>query len=147
MDKDGPILPAHRSLGPCWLWTGPVTSGGYGIFRYRGRTFGSAHRYAWRLQRGAPGQTHLDHLCHSLSTWCRLGVDDPHRRCVNLDHLEPFSARENNRRRHHASATPAQLRDSAVFSTCRRGHTWDIVTTLYDRRGNRLCRSCLEGLE
>ncbi|GAB3217941.1 hypothetical protein GCM10027586_10960 [Kineococcus gypseus] len=75
-----------------------------------------------------------------------MGTDDAHRRCVNLDHLEPVSARENNRRRHHTSATLVPLCDSAVFSTCRRGHTWDISTTLYDRRGGRLCRSCLEGI-
>lgn len=74
----------------CWLWTGGDSGagrgGGYGRFTIRGRSV-AAHRWAYaafvgRLRRGAQ----VDHKC-------RL------RCCVNPDHLEQVSHRENQRRR------------------------------------------------
>ncbi|WP_431999289.1 HNH endonuclease [Streptomyces sioyaensis] len=76
----------------CWMWTGPLDSDGYGKTSTDNRTV-SAHRWLWTLLRGElrPEQ-HLDHLCRV-------------RHCVNPDHLEPVSCRENLRRGHLARQT------------------------------------------
>lgn len=69
----------------CWLWTGRLCGGGYGRFSAFSR-LRSAHRLAWCLLRGpiAEGLT-LDHRCRVRS-------------CVNPDHLDPVSMRENTLR-------------------------------------------------
>lgn len=68
-------------LTPCWVWGGGLGDGGYG----RAST-GLAHRAVWRSLRGpiADG-LQLDHLCRV-------------RECVNPDHLEPVTGKENVRR-------------------------------------------------
>lgn len=51
VDKNGPV-PAHRpGLGKCWVWTGCLTSAGYGYFRF-GRRMQIASRVAWLIRSG-----------------------------------------------------------------------------------------------
>jgi hypothetical protein len=70
--------------GPCWLWVGS-TCDGYGYFKAGGTRY-LAHRWLWERVRGpVPASYELDHLCRV-------------RNCVNPDHLEPVSHRENVRR-------------------------------------------------
>lgn len=58
----------------CWEWAASVDSNtGYGKFGFRGETW-NAHRVAWALSRGEPGDLHVLHRC-----------DNPP--CVNPDHL------------------------------------------------------------
>ena len=68
----------------CWLWTAGRDSAGYGIFRTGGRAnVSKAHRVAYVLAKGpVPAGLDLDHLCRV-------------RRCVNPDHLEPVTRKEN----------------------------------------------------
>lgn len=88
----------------CWLWTGAVSSTGYGSFNVGGRKYDAAHRYAWRTLRGSyPSGMHLDHLCRV-------------RKCVNPDHLEVVTFQENLRR---APGSSQWLHERGV---CRRGH-------------------------
>lgn len=67
----------------CWIWTGGITSHGYGSVKLCSWPF-YAHRLSFEMAHGsriADGQT-LDHLCRN-------------RLCVNPEHLEPVSIGEN----------------------------------------------------
>lgn len=65
----------------CWLWSGADNGVGYGKFRGR-----YAHRISWEMHKGPiPDGMHIDHLCRV-------------RCCVNPEHLEPVTNRENARR-------------------------------------------------
>lgn len=67
----------------CWLWIGTTTTNGYGL-SYFSNTRAVAHRIVFeciKLVRIPPGM-HLDHLCRV-------------RCCVNPDHLEIVTPREN----------------------------------------------------
>jgi hypothetical protein len=71
--------------GDCWLWSGHVSSTGYGYFRYE--TSYHAHIAAHRLFKGPiPEGYHIDHLCRV-------------RHCVNPDHLEAVTPSQNQLRR------------------------------------------------
>jgi hypothetical protein len=64
----------------CWLWTGTTIPAGYGYLTIRGVRH-RAHRLSYELRVGPiPEGLHLD------------------RACVNPDHLEPVTNRENIRR-------------------------------------------------
>lgn len=74
--------------GPCWEWTGATDPrSGYGQVLRRlssgGRRTATAHRWMYEvLVADVPADRVVDHLCRN-------------RRCVNPDHLEPVSYREN----------------------------------------------------
>lgn len=79
----------RREPDECWLWKGAISPGprglpGYGNVRFEGRTQ-TAHIVAYRLTNGQdsiPDGHVLDHLCRN-------------QHCVNPDHLEPVTQREN----------------------------------------------------
>ena len=80
-----------ENIGPeddtaCWIWTGKRVHNGYGTFSYRvagKRVYHYAHRYGYEALVGPiPPGLDLDHLCRR-------------RDCVNPDHLEPVTRREN----------------------------------------------------
>ncbi len=107
--------------GDCWVWTGQKRRG-YGRFWNFGRNV-SAHRFAYEQSVGPilPGLS-LDHLCRNPS-------------CVNPDHLEPVTQRENVLR---GAGLPAI---NANKSHCKQGHEFDEQNT-YRWRGERQCREC-----
>lgn len=79
-----------RKTSGCWLWLG-YTYGrsDYGHFWSNGKMI-LAHRFSYELYKGPiPKGMQLDHVvCHV-------------KKCVNPEHLEVVTARENTRRYHH----------------------------------------------
>lgn len=110
--------------GSCWLWTGATAGGGrYGSFQYEGRVQ-RAHVVAWLLAgRTVPDGLVLDHLCRTTL-------------CVNPDHLEPVSQRENVLR--GTAPTSANARKTH----CRRGHPLSGDNLYVEANGGRRCRAC-----
>lgn len=107
----------------CWLWVGAIKENGYGRFRFDGRAQ-HAHRVAYQAMRGeVPSELELDHLCRN-------------RRCVNPDHLEAVTHRENDLRGVGVSAIHARA------TACPKGHPYDADNTYITRRGGRACRAC-----
>ena len=114
----------EKSAG-CWLWIGYLDpQHGYG--KWNPRSGGSpqhAHRVAYEQLVGpVPEGLHLDHLCRV-------------RRCVNPDHLEPVTPRENNRRGYGFAGVHARK------THCPQGHAYDAANT-YLYRGMRMCSTC-----
>lgn len=110
--------------GDCWLWT----SAGIGDSKnpYGGVTWNHvrcvAHRVAYELLVGpVPEGLVLDHLCRV-------------KRCVNPDHLEPVTNRENILRGYGITAREARRAE------CVNGHS---LADAYRRNtGYRRCRVC-----
>lgn len=71
-----------KRSGTCWLWRAQLDRDGYGRFSLNGQRRG-AHRVAYEAIHGpmAPGMT-IDHICRV-------------RHCVNPDHLEAITHKEN----------------------------------------------------
>lgn len=110
----------------CWLWTAKTGKGGYGYIG-EGRTGGRtllAHRVSYELHIGPiPQGLSLDHLCRT-------------RHCVNPEHLEAVTIRENTLR---GDTLPAQ---NAAKTHCAKGHEFTPENTYTTKRGNRACREC-----
>lgn len=108
---------------PCWIWQRSLDRNGYG---QGSRPDGQRKAYRIYYERyvgRVPAGLHLDHLCRV-------------RECVNPDHLEPVTQRENNLRGH----TPAAR--NAVKTHCIRGHEFSPENTYVDSLGKRHCRTC-----
>lgn len=102
----------------CWLWTGGTGRNGYGDVYFDGR-MQKAHRIVYRIFKGPiPEGLVLDHLCRI-------------RRCVNPDHLEPVTHRENTIRGIGFASVNHRK------TTCPRGHLYDTK----DKCGRR-CLQC-----
>jgi hypothetical protein len=110
----------------CMLWTGSKTANGYGQFNPGNplRSPKVAHKWYYEFKRGpVPKGLQLDHLCRI-------------RHCVNLDHLEPVTQKENILRGEGASAQHARQ------THCKRGHLLDVKNTYLTKNGHRKCRMC-----
>lgn len=115
----------HLAPGGCWDWTGALDRGGYG------RTWSwtkvvAAHRLSYELRVGPiPVGLDLDHLCRN-------------RRCVNPDHLEPVTRRENVLRGEGPSGQAARR------THCPTGHALEGDNLLPAKllKGKRECRKC-----
>lgn len=109
----------------CWLWMGIVRNKhrGYGAFTIGARKMVSAHRFSWEHFHGTiPEGLQIDHLCRNTS-------------CVNPDHLEPVTPKENTIRSTVGSTT--KLRHAAK-THCPHGHHIDGRT----KHGSRFCKIC-----
>jgi hypothetical protein len=75
--------------GDCWNWTGAKNNKGYGaVTNGKGGTM-LAHRKSFEVTKGEiPSGLQIDHRCRNTS-------------CVNPNHLDAVTAKENVRRRHH----------------------------------------------
>ena len=115
------IVPIPES--GCWIWEGTISNKGYGRMTIK-RKNKQAHRLVYELLRGAiPPKLTLDHLCRV-------------RLCVNPDHLEVVTMKENILRGFSLPAINSRK------THCLYGHPYTEGNFWVDKRGRRHCRKC-----
>lgn len=115
------VMPEPNS--GCWLWDG-CTTVGYGRIYMDGK-LALAHRVSYEAHKGPiPDGLQVDHLCRVKS-------------CVNPDHLEAVTAKENMSRVPTSAAT--LKRDQ---THCIHGHKYTQANTYRRPDGRRMCREC-----
>ena len=109
--------------GKCWLWKGYTRPDGYGVTPWAcKRKIEYVHRVAYTLTYGPiPKGFVIDHLCRN-------------RRCVNPDHLEAVTIKEN-------TARGLLPKIHAAITHCKRGHEFTDENTVLMKNG-RTCRVC-----
>ena len=109
----------------CWIWTASTRNEGYGCYWFRNKLW-RAHRVSWTLLKGEiPEGMLVLHKC-----------DIP--QCVNPDHLEVVSFRENVLR----GTQPTAI--NAMKTHCSNGHEFTPENTKFyrNRHTHRICIKC-----
>lgn len=104
----------------CWNWKGALGNKGYGYVSFNSKLY-KAHRFVYEYLIGKiPEGLTLDHLCRN-------------RKCVNPDHLEPMTLKENQKR--------GLINQNKGKTHCKYGHKFSKINTYISRRG-RQCKEC-----
>ena len=116
----------------CWRWTGKIAKDtGYGHFaaystEHQKNRYFLAHRFSCEFiaNRCIPENMTIDHLCRNK--WC-----------VNPEHLEVVSLKENILRGNSVGAINAKK------THCKWGHLFSEDNIyIHPKRGSRLCKKC-----
>ena len=132
VDRNGPAPKDRPDLGACWLWIGGDNGAGFGILGVGSRTDNSrrkiyAHRLSYELRNGEiPTKLELDHICRMP-------------RCVNPDHLEPVTHKENVRR---GLAMTVNGHRQKAKTHCPKGHPYAGNNLKITSCGGRYCWTC-----
>ena len=109
----------------CWIWTGALSSTGYGAVRWEGRIW-NTHRLLYiDLVGEVPKELTMDHLCRN-------------RACCNPQHLEPVTQRVNILRGRGVTA------ENIAKDACVHGHRFTVEITIIEKTGGRHCKTCRE---
>ncbi len=117
----------------CWNWNLSIDKGGYGHIKIRSIDFVGrklAHRVSYEVfVSDIPEGLQIDHLCRN-------------RGCVNPDHLEPVTGRENK----HRGLLKTRWEEAKKITHCPQGHEYTPKNTYIKKNvwGNecRNCRAC-----
>lgn len=117
--------------GDCWIWQGGVSDGRYGSFTPRKGKHVRAHRWAYEhlTQTVIPDGMVIDHICRRTL-------------CVNPDHLDVVTQRENLMR-----APSAVAAKHAAKTHCKNGHEFTPENTYRRSKKHphwRLCKQCVK---
>jgi hypothetical protein len=120
--------------GECWMWDGAIDQSGYGMFRsgggVRNGTILRTHIWSYLyFVADIPAGYQIDHTCHSKV--CDLGIDCPHRRCLNPAHLEAVPPHINTDRGRGSKRTH-----------CPCDHEYTVENTYVNPKGMQVCRAC-----
>jgi hypothetical protein len=115
----------------CWIWTGTLSKAGYGQIRLFAskKAIGKkltifAHRASYEMFKGSiPDKNELDHLCKKPP-------------CINPDHLESVTHRENDIRGDGLAGTNHRK------THCKHGHPFSSDNLYITPSGTRQCRTC-----
>ena len=109
--------------GECLLWIGSKDGCGYGMFYLDGKIV-RAHRFNWeRINGPIPAGMVTDHLCRV-------------RACVDPDHIELVTPRENTLRGYGVGML------NAAKTECQKGHPFVVSNLVKTGNGTRRCRTC-----
>ena len=118
------VMPEPNS--GCWLWVGTVNDRGYGTF-WNGKKTYRAHRFSYEMHIGPIKEgLEIDHLCRIKT-------------CVNPDHLEAVTHRENVLRGNAGQEFAEKQRSK---THCPQGHPYSGNNLYINPLGHRGCRIC-----
>lgn len=119
LERFGEKIECGPYMDSCWNWTSADNGTGYGQISINDKTF-LAHRISYQLFRGKiPEDLHIDHLCRN-------------RGCVNPDHLEAVTHKENMIRGRS---------NNRLKTHCPQGHEYTEDNT-YVSGNKRTCKTC-----
>lgn len=113
-------------MSGCWLWDGALSVAGYGRIGIAGKSAQQAHRVCYEIyKRPIPAGLDLDHLCRV-------------RCCINPDHLEPVTRKENLRRGDNSY----RGENMRAKTHCPKGHPYHHEKRMGGRGLQRICKPC-----